>query len=302
MLELKPKPISDVKPQEAKPESLEVFFFKQIKSKLRPLEIKAFEGLVLPFLKSRPQIGDFNYPDRDQDYLKLSKKQEQIRQKQVSEIEQINYMRSKIAEALLAEIIELYWLPGDFLTETSEYDDLLNGVDAVLETSTKAAVIDFTSARDKDIIRKKIFRIYDRIKANQLGEVKYFCSQKDGSQQYLKTLPAVIIGLDQKTIDELLNLRMSGKKKELEGHWSKYALVEELLSQIKSYKTYINNSFREGFNNQKADQMNMAYQELENTIINLKQKISLGAEMDGLIKKELFARDLVYQHIIGNSI
>lgn len=139
------------------------------------------------------------------------------RLKEMSKEEKENLIRGKIAELLLRELIENEWIYKDFyFTETSEFDDWINKVDCVMEfegNPQKAAVIDFSTAKEEKVIGKKIEKIKERIEKETLFEVKYFKSQQDGKKYFLKELPGFIIGIGPNTLEELINLYQKGKEK-----------------------------------------------------------------------------------------
>ena len=281
-------------------EPYESTVFRQVEHKLSRPEARLFGDIVARYQKNRPDIegSDYSEEEKQLDSVRLRHRQSQA--KQNTEIEKVHYIQAKIFEAVLSEIMELHWLPGSFITETSDFDDWINGVDAVLELSTdRGAILDFTSQEDPDKIKRKIETIFERIERGEMGEAKYFRSQVDGKNHHLKMLPMVVVGLSHKTVTELIELYASGKKKELENHWVRYALAGELLAQIDIFQKYINNVHRRGYSAAPAQKMNQAYEDLRRVVAAFQQKISQGEKIDQLIKQRLAAVDPIYKNIMA---
>lgn len=282
------------------PRSYEESLFEQVKTSLTPEELRAFDTFVRKRLKNKPSMDSFSYPDKETDQKKLEQKQKEALQKNTA-IEKLHYIRVKIFEALLGEIMELNWFPGSFITETSDFDDWTNGVDAVLEFEAgRGAIIDFTSQKDKEKLKRKVETIFEKIERGELGRAKYFKSQLDGKQHDLKMLPMVIIGLSHQTLTELINLHTARKNKDLENHWVRHALAEELLAQIGAFQKYINNTYRRGYSPATAQKMNQAYEDLKRVVLLFQQKISQNneVEMGDMIKERLRKKDLVYNELM----
>lgn len=251
--------------------------FEKVKQYLGADEASTFEKLTLPYLQAKPKMTEFPYKDLGED-LKLVREREEEAMKNDSLEQKLNYVRVKTFEALLSTAMELHWMPGAFITETSDYDDWKNGADAVLETGPFKTVIDFTCQKDKEKLHEKLQRVFLKIDRGEMGRVKYFKSQMDNRKYALIRLPIVIIGLSSVTVRELLNLYMAGKKKELENHWAKSAIAEEILAQIKKFKEYINNERRTGYNYTEAQRMSSSYNRLE---IEISKMLSKKAPQEG---------------------
>lgn len=295
--------LSKLPPQGQK--SYEEALFGQVESKLPYDEIRLFNTLVTQRRNKRPQIKDFNYSEQEKQQDLFLLQQDQAKAKRNTDLEKLFYTRAKIFEALLSEIMQHDWFPGFFLTETSEFDDWINGVDAVLESQSqgnRAAIIDFTSHKDKQKLREKINRILQKIERGELGQVKYFKSQIDGQTHHLKMLPMVIIGLDSRTLTEIIDIYAAQSKRELANHWVKNAIVEELLKQVAAFQKYINNSNRRGYNPASAQKMHQAYEDFKKMVLELKQKISQGEEMDTRIRNSLSTKDPVYKELTESLV
>ena len=150
----------------------------------------------------------------------------------------------------LAEILEYQiikginghnWIPLCQAIKTSEYDDIANGVDLVLEFQDKHHVnhlgmgIDISFSRN---LTKKFERIKNEIdsydgKENRMGVVKYFNSQKTGMRGELSGLPRVVAALDLGVMED-----MAKAPKSMEGHIAKHAIITEMEHQLNVFAKY----------------------------------------------------------------
>lgn len=295
-------PSFPVPPEKKKVQETAVFelqVFEEVKRHLDTGEVSAFEELALPYLKAKPRMTEFPYKDLGEN-LKLIKKREEEAMKNDSLEQKLNYVRVKIFEALLGTVMELYWMPEAFITETSDYDDWRNGADAVLEMGLFKTIIDFTCQRDKEKLNEKIQGALSKIDRGELGSVKYFISQVDKRKHALIRLPIIIIGLSATTVRELLSLYQAGRKKELENHWVKSAIAEEILAQIKKFKEYINNTMRTGYNYTEAQRMSSSYDRLEREISKMLNEKTPQEEEPEIVGEEKQKRpDGVYQMLMA---
>jgi len=285
--------------------------FKDVKNNFSPCEQEVFNSLVFYHRDLAPKMKEFNYPDVEEDYKKLLEKQKEVFKKISAKEEKVNYIRAKICEALLPNLIENYWIPERFyFTETSEFDDWVNGVDSVMEFERKpekGAIIDFTTSADKEKIRDKMIKITEKIEAGTLFEIKYFKSQKEPVQySHLKMVPALIVGIAPFTLRELCDLYSKKEKKKIENHWFKYGLFDQILAQIEYYKKYILEPRRKNYQLEKANLMAQKYEELKKAIEDLKENplhdlIQKGVRISSFRKKSE-KKDKVYKNILDYVI
>lgn len=272
------KPLADspaakvAQAEKAEPQCFEFSVFKEVKKYLSVKESGAFERLVLPYLEAKPNPRESLYvllEEKKNDLSSLKKEQDKARGEPLEK--KINYIRAKIFEALLSALIELYWLPHEaFITETSEFDDWLNGADAVLETKSLLAAIDFTSQKDKEAIHKKMEKVFQGIDNSSLGRLKYFKPQTTKKMlPPLHMIPSVVVGLSQTNMEILLDLYLGKRTQELKNHWAKSAIAEEVLGQIELFKRRINNPTRAGYKPDSAQKMAAAYDNLGKAIQKL---------------------------------
>lgn len=125
--------------------------------------------------------------------------------------------RSEALEIIIADQIESSdWFGSDSLFfRTTEYDDFVNGIDAVVEFNVGdddhperlALAIDSTSNTDLQIINKKIDNNISKLVNNKL-EVKYFQSPSlDTNHAFmgaLKDVVPVVIGLEANNTNHLI--------------------------------------------------------------------------------------------------
>lgn len=178
---------------------------------------------------------------------------------------------SDIFELLLAELVELYdWL-GDnvFIVNTSEYDDIVHGIDMVTEfirsglSSYLGMAIDVTFSKDQ--LEKKVRSVADDINHGKLVTIKYFQSGNGDIVGSLNNIPRIIIGASRKAIDELIEARLTLEslkqrkdhptpsdkedldniikqirdvKKSLADNPLQFEILEQILIQLKGYADY----------------------------------------------------------------
>jgi hypothetical protein len=267
--------------EKAEPQCFELLVFEEVKKHLSSREITAFESLVRPYLDSKPSPKESIHvkpEEKINDLDRLKRAKDRSRGEPLEK--KINYIRAKIFEALLNTLIELYWIPDEaFITETSEFDDWLNGADAILETRSLLVIIDFTSQQDREGLRRKVEKIFQRIDQGTLGSLKYFKSQF--TQKMLpprQMIPSVIIGLSQANIESLLSLYLSKKTTEIKNHWIRHAIAEEILRQANFFKKYINNPNRRSYRPDTAKIMSNAYDNLSEAIYKLMPHLQSSQE------------------------
>jgi hypothetical protein len=104
------------------------------------------------------------------------------------------------------------WLgSGAILYPASQYDDFMNGVDAVAEFKKEenesdflALAMDVTFSSDIENIEKKINRVLKSVKDGVLTSLKYFVDE-NGNQSKME-VPRVVIGAEAAMVGELMQL------------------------------------------------------------------------------------------------
>lgn len=150
---------------------------------------------------------------------------------------------AEIAEYDLIRGINLGgWIPQGRAIKTSEYDDIYNGVDLVIEIGSKESAIghlglgvDVSFSLD---LQKKFQRIKDDIDAfdgedHRLGVVKYFKSKAAGMRGELSGLPRVVTAFDLGVLEDL-----AVKSDDLKGHIGQALMITEIEKQLTAFQEY----------------------------------------------------------------
>jgi hypothetical protein len=156
-----------------------------------------------------------------------------------------------ILEVILGEQAELSnWLGENAETVfTSDYDDL-KGTDMIVEFSEEeknpthlGLAIDATYSSD---LENKFINIKKSIKNEELSTIKYFSSEYFTSPNMdfkgrLSQVPKVVVGVDNQTIEELIELWYTNKKnkyQELANHPVQFQILEEIEMQLETFEKY----------------------------------------------------------------
>ncbi len=157
---------------------------------------------------------------------------------------------STIFEWIVNQRVELsdYFGPNAFTKRASRYDDIVNGVDTILEfrndpeQSKKASYltlgIDDTFSTNQEVQERKLRRIQERITRGELARVKYFSSDYLNFRGELKNVPLIILGSELKTVAELRDLMLSGDNSGLDAHPIQNLLLHEARMQIEQFARY----------------------------------------------------------------
>lgn len=128
---------------------------------------------------------------------------------------------------------------------TSDYDDIVNGVDAIAEFSEEGKNpyhlglgVDVTYSSH---IKKKFEKIKKSIDKGKLSEIKYFHSTNMDFTGKLSQIPRVVISITRETLRELVNLNENKKNKELASHFVQFQMLDEILMQLEVFKEYAEN-------------------------------------------------------------
>lgn len=149
---------------------------------------------------------------------------------------------AKVFETIVYQHIELSeWLgPNAETIKTSEFDDIENGVDLIVEFTTDnfkkhlALGIDVTFG--SHILEKKINRIKEEIDADTLTEVKYY--ESHDFKDSLKNAPRVIVGVEKDTVVALAALWMRNQNAELGKHFAREIIIKEITLQLQTFLAY----------------------------------------------------------------
>ncbi|MBI2039371.1 MAG: hypothetical protein HYT22_03805 [Candidatus Niyogibacteria bacterium] len=225
----------------------------------------------------RIRESDFeNYygPDavaKDRDYVELRKRQfseslARLPEGERGDAEEARKL-SYVMEMMLQEEGELSeWFGRDAHTAmASEYDDIKNGVDAIVEFETEtgaeylALAVDFTLKRGS---LDKIQRIKEDIDGGRTTEVKYFYSEYEKKQKPLKDLAKVVVTCDTSTLLEAAHLwktkgRSPQAQRALANHPIQLIILREIQSQLEAYRAYAEKTGKVNFETMYAGDLAM---------------------------------------------
>ncbi len=204
---------------------------------------KAWESLE----EDRIEMDDFKrlYGDRrvEEDKKEVEKRKNFYKENNSNQEKEAKKLAT-IFEAIINENLELSeWLGENAQTmPTTEYDDFVNGVDTIIEfieedknPSHLGMAIDATYSSE---LGKKFTKIKENIDKEKLATIKYFKSINMDFMGEKSQIPRVIVGADNNTIKELIELWYTGKKKELGEHPIQFQIMEEILIQLESFMQY----------------------------------------------------------------
>lgn len=128
------------------------------------------------------------------------------------------------------------WIPNSFVYKTSEFDDIKNGIDFVIELEEDhfGLAIDVTLTNQSKEIISKLKAIQLLIDRGQFQEVKYYESPqgKQGS------VPVAIVALDYKHAVQALKFWADGEDKLLSKHPTRVKAWLETREQFDAFSSY----------------------------------------------------------------
>jgi hypothetical protein len=139
------------------------------------------------------------------------------------------------------------WFEGVGAYKTSDYDDIANGVDVVLEMQEAGSYghlgmgVDITFSHNID---KKFLRIKDEIDnfdgdKHRLARVKYFDSANTGIRGELHGIARAVIAIDLPMLKDMTNVR---DDEMLHKHISKHITLLEIQNQLEIFLAYAKKS------------------------------------------------------------
>lgn len=124
----------------------------------------------------------------------------------------------------------------------TKYDDVVNGVDGVVEFQDERSVgylaLGIDVAASLEGIEKKLQRIKDNIDKSRLARMDYFYSETQGIKGQKSNIPQVIISADRQTVRELMDLWVEEKQKALARHYIQFQILEETMIQLQAFQKY----------------------------------------------------------------
>ncbi|RLC39043.1 hypothetical protein DRH27_00775 [Candidatus Falkowbacteria bacterium] len=154
-----------------------------------------------------------------------------------------------ILEKILSEQIEMSaWLGDCVAIETSEYDDIKNQTDFVIEINNSdneplKFAIDVKVTDDYKIIKEKADKIINKLKHNKGAEIKYFESELSNAKGKIDCLPHVLVVLNTLNFRNLCDLvadNINGQisKKDLANEPYQFVIIEEIIDQLQKQIDY----------------------------------------------------------------
>jgi hypothetical protein len=157
---------------------------------------------------------------------------------------------AEILEVILYEHFELSdWFGSNAETiKTSEFDDIINGIDLVVELSPDeqpahqlAFGVDVTFS--ENYLEKKFNKIQKEIDLDKLAEIKYFDSSTVHGR--LRQIPRLVVGLEKEHALELAGLWYRNENKELGSHVAQFTILQQVKEQLAAYFSYAKRNDKE---------------------------------------------------------
>ena len=183
------------------------------------------------------------------DLERVARAEEEFKQESTPRLDQANKY-STIFEWIINERVELsdYFGPNAFTRRASRYDDIVNGVDTILEfrnepdeakqASYLTLGIDDTFSTRPEVQEKKLRRIKSKIDSGELTRVKYFSSDYMNFRGELKNVPLIILGTELKTVAQLRDLMLMHDNKSLDSHLIQHLLLHEAKMETDVFSRY----------------------------------------------------------------
>ncbi len=200
---------------------------------------------------------------------------------------------SDVFEGVVAEQAEQNAWFGETVTfyHTSEYDDLVNGVDGVAEfyeedrenSQHTALSFDVVFSADAQRIFDKLERTRKMIDNGELTEVKYF-EDEEGNRKTIKA-PRIVLGSRLSSAENLIDMwgkKSPDKNKRLAEHPMQIKLLLESYMQLRHFAEYaqeqdkndialeyakLSNKIVEILNNEKKELMDKYFYEVSDDIV-----------------------------------
>jgi len=264
------------------------------------LSIKVEEPYSEDYLNEDQFINKPGYTEKEIEKCKKNVKifeEEQTKDETLSEKEVRE--KSEILEYIIFEQGERGNWFGEFAhtIKVCKYDDIMNGVDVMIETrdlsedysddivdekkfSYLGLATDITFERmnnaigvEKDI-PKKFRRIKDEIADGSLANINFFKSRFSSESKRLINVPRVVLNIDSRIVNELMELWVNGKNEELANHRIQVIILYQICSQLKVYEEYAEECRRKAI----AKILNQSYEEFNEVRLQKKNEFPQHAK------------------------
>lgn len=169
---------------------------------------------------------------------------EYVKRRKASFVENGESYRRKLAyvlEGIIHEQIDLncWFTPTTNTFKATEYDDIVNGIDEIVELTDPQSpayvglAIDATISNNAD---DKFERTKKEIDKGQLPKIKYFVSKFSRGEQF--SIPRVVIEVNEITVKQMMNLWLDGKNKVLSEHPVQIQILNQIMVQLKRCFNY----------------------------------------------------------------
>lgn len=232
--------------------SPEKAFFEKYTLPEEPLcqrELLVYSKYVPEYKKEEPKMDDFTDVYLEEEIRKDKEWLQKAKEKHLAKTG-----RAHLLEVILAKQIKLAnWFGKNcFIVQTSEYDDVINHTDLVIELKkgkkiTRLAV-DVTTSENKWILDKKRDYIKEEIDQGRLTTLKYFSSKINPSLRgKIEMIPRVIIGTNKEGVKEISELvagtiekspTRKQSKRELTNFYAQIEFLEEAKAQLEYFIKY----------------------------------------------------------------
>lgn len=162
--------------------------------------------------------------------------------------EKIRRERAIILEAIIDDCIDMGMWLGDSaaIRKTSEYDDIVNGVDSLVEFSEdEGARFDFAAlafdVTSRQELSDKMQRLKQEIMDGRLAEIKYYEDADGDTQATLKNIPRLILSVNPEQIEKLMQQYGSDDRKdrnELYQDPIRLQILAQIRIQLETYRHY----------------------------------------------------------------
>jgi hypothetical protein len=200
-----------------------------------------------------------------------------------------------VFEAVLHQHVELSdWLGPDAETiRASEFDDIVNGVDLVVEfnedDTTKHLALGVDVTFGLQTMQKKFDRIKTEIEADKLATVKYF--EAHGFKGSLTQTPRVVVGVELDKVIQLAGLWQRGDNRTLSSHIAKDIVADSIEKQLRAFLLYAQEI--------KSEAATKSYMRAYNTVRSMHTQRN-GFATEDKARMQMVYADRVHQAIMEN--
>ena len=202
----------------------------------------AYEKALLEIKDNEIKEADFvnEYGDVKENLEYVAKRKKQFEISSRGEVQEFQKL-GKILEAIIDEYGEV-WLGGlSKIHHTSEFDDIANGIDSVLEFKNEDSIdaekkpkfvglmLDATTGVRAG---EKINKFKEDLEQGHLGRVKYFRAGEN--KVGLNNIPKVVIGCGHNTTKHLADLWVADNKVAIQNHPVKFLFFKQILFSLES--------------------------------------------------------------------